>query len=181
MLKQRVFQIAVIFAAFMMLNLTVHSGEPCNRSTDVDSGVRPNTGAYGYAEVIEVGWYKRGNDYYANVTLWGYVENIMGPGTISAAILYDFRVIELTPNFNFKAQWYVAPIEVITAQLDPCESLMPSSYTNGLHLRGGDWLARKIVRAETMIKAEARAGKRGELVDEWVATGCVDKVFPRNE
>ncbi len=176
MLKQRVFQIAVIFAAFMMFNLTVHSGERCNRPTDVDSGVRPNTGTFGHAEVVGLGWYKRGNDYYANVTLWGYVENV-SLEKISASVLYDFRVIELTPNFNFKAQWYVPPITVVADQLDPGETLMPSSYTNGLMVPGGDWLQGIVARTETMIQAEARGGKRGQLVDVWFAWGCVDIEF----
>ena len=179
MLKQRVFQIAVILAALMMINLTVYSGESCNRPTDVDSGVRPNTGVFGHAEVVEVGWYKRGNNYFANVTLWGYVENV-SLEKISASVLYDFRVIELTPNFNFKAQIYVPPITVVADQLDPGETLMPSSYTNGMMVPGGDWLAGTIYRAETMIQAEARGGKRGQLVDVWVAWGCVDIEFPDN-
>ncbi len=176
MLKQRVFQIAVIFAAFMMLNLTVHSGEPCNRPTDVDSGVRPNTGAFGHAEVIDLGFWRDGNHHYTSVTLWGYVENV-SLEKISASILYDYRVIELTPDYNFKHQWYAPPITVVADQLDPGESLMPSSYTNGLRFRGGDWLKGLIVRAETMIKIEATTGKRGAQTDEWFAWGCVDKEF----
>ncbi len=178
MLKQRVFQIAAICAAFMMLNLTVYSGEPCNRPTDVDSGVGENTGVSGHAEVIDLGFWESWDNlhYYTSVTLWGYVENT-SLEKIFASILYDFRVIELTKNFNFKDQWYVPPITVIADRLDPGESLMPSSYTNGLRFRKGDWLKGKIVRAETMIKTEATTGKRGASPDEWFAWGCVDMVF----
>lgn len=177
MLKQKVFQIAVIFAAFMIISLTVHSGEPCNRSTDVDSGIGANTGAFGHAEVLDLGfwrWWDIG--YYTSVTLYGYVEN-RGMEKIHASILYDYRVIELNENFNFKHQWYAPPIEVVADQLDPGESLMPSSYTNGLKFRGGKWLEGLIVRAETMIKVEATTGKRGAQTDEWFAWGCVDKEF----
>ncbi len=177
MLKQKIFQIAVIFAAFMIFNLTAHSGEPCNKSSDVDNGVGTATGAYGHAEVVYVGWWESDNRHYAGVTLWGYVENLMGPGKIVASIKYDFWVVELTQNFNFKDAWYTPPAHLIVKQLDLCESLIPSSHTDSTSFRAGKWLDNRIARAETRVTVQATTGERGASADEWVATGCVDIVF----
>lgn len=181
MLKQRVFQIAVIFAAFMIINLTVHSGERCNRPTDVDSSIGANTGAYGHAEVVGVGWWESDNNWhYAGISVWGYVENLFGFGAIGATIKCQFWVVELTEDFDYKAQWYAMPIFEISAQIDPCECFMPSNHLDALSFRGGDWLEGKIARAETSITVQATAaGRRGaQQTDEWFAWGCVDKEFP---
>ena len=174
MLKQRVFQIAVILAAFMMLNLTVYSGEPCNRPTDVDSSIGANTGAYGHAEVVYVGWWEANNRHHAGISVWGYVENLFGFGAIGATIKCQFFVIELNDRFEFKSEWYAMPIHVVSAQIDPCECFMPSNHLDTLSFHGGDWLERKKVRAETSITVQATAGRQ---TDEWFAWGCVDIEF----
>ncbi len=180
MLKQKVFQIAVIFAAFMMLNLTVYSGEPCNRPTDVDRGFGENSGADGHAEVVYTGWWESGNFHYAGITLWGSVHNT-SPDRVGVTIKCQFFVIELTEDFDFKAQWYAMPIFQISGAIDQGETFMPSPHLDALAFRGGDWLAGKKVRAESSITVQAISHKRQPQAkpDEWFAWGCVDKEFPR--
>ncbi len=179
MLKQRVFQIAAICAAFMMLNLTVYSGERCDRPTDVDRGFGENSGADGHAEVVGVGfWMVDNHRHYAGTSLWGYVHNT-SPDRVGVTIKCQFFVIELTENFNFKAQWYAMPIFQISGAIDQGETFMPSPHHDALVFRGGNWLRNRIVRAETSITVQAISHKRQPRAkpDEWFAWGCVDKKF----
>ena len=162
MLYHKSFAIAILIVALALFSSVGYS-ELCNKPSDIDSGFGENTGAFGHAEVVELGWW----DGYSSTTQWGYVTN-HGAENVVYSIRFEYRVVELTKRHTFRQQLYVAPIQVVTGQLEPDETAS-STFTNGYYY-DERWARGRILRAEarTVVSADE---------DEWEATGCVDIEF----
>ena len=180
MFTRRIFQITAILAVFTLLFIPSFSQSDqddddelsCNQSSDVQSGFGKNSHAFGYAEVVSLGWWGHS----ANVTSWGFVDNCSDK-VITYSMRFEFRVVRLNKNYKFlDAQHPPFPPQFVQEQLDPTET-RSSSYTYGYTIADKKWAAGKIFRAETTASVSTRTVGRGNDQDQWEATGCVDIKF----
>ena len=162
MLYHKSYTIPTLIIAIVLLCSVSYSAD------DVDSGVGIHSGAFGHAEVVDVGWY----DGYSSTTQWGYVFNNLHHDEISYLIVFQYRIVEVTKAGEFVEEWL--------NKGDSADGDVPGRETRGTPFAWNwyydeVWAITRTIRAEAKVEVSAWFG--GGEIDIWRATACQEKTF----